>query len=97
MSPADEARDLLAQLGVASEGGLVSHSPINGQPIGSVAEASAADVAYACERAQAAFLKWRTVPAPRRGELVRLLGEELRAANRFRRMLRRRRRRVREL
>ena len=27
-----------------------------------------------------AFLQWRTVPAPRRGELVRLLGEELRAA-----------------
>ena len=33
-----------------------------------------------CDRAQAAFLQWRTVPAPRRGELVRLLGEELRAA-----------------
>ena len=33
-----------------------------------------------CERAQEAFLQWRTVPAPRRGELVRLLGEELRAA-----------------
>ena len=31
-------------------------------------------------RAHAAFLKWRIVPAPRRGELVRLLGEELRAA-----------------
>src|SRR5690606_11396689 len=31
-------------------------------------------------RARAAFLAWRTVPAPRRGELVRLLGEELRAA-----------------
>ncbi len=31
-------------------------------------------------RAQDAFLAWRTVPAPRRGELVRLLGEELRAA-----------------
>jgi aldehyde dehydrogenase (NAD+) len=31
-------------------------------------------------RAHAAFLAWREVPAPRRGELVRLLGEELRAA-----------------
>jgi aldehyde dehydrogenase (NAD+) len=31
-------------------------------------------------RAQAAFTAWREVPAPRRGELVRLLGEELRAA-----------------
>jgi aldehyde dehydrogenase (NAD+) len=37
-------------------------------------------LAGACERAHAAFLQWRTVPAPRRGELVRLLGEELRAA-----------------
>ena len=32
------------------------------------------------ERAQSAFLAWREVPAPRRGELVRLLGEELRAS-----------------
>src|SRR3546814_5269635 len=30
-------------------------------------------------RAQAAFLAWRNVPAPRRGELIRLLGDELRA------------------
>ncbi|HVH49586.1 MAG TPA: aldehyde dehydrogenase family protein, partial [Sphingomicrobium sp.] len=30
--------------------------------------------------AQHAFLRWRTVPAPRRGEFVRLLGEELRTA-----------------
>jgi len=80
MSPADEARDLLAQLGVNSGGSLISHSPIDGQPIGSVAEASPADVATACERTQQAFLTWRTVPAPRRGELVRLIGEELRAA-----------------
>jgi aldehyde dehydrogenase (NAD+) len=29
--------------------------------------------------AQSAFLAWRSVPAPRRGELIRLLGEELRA------------------
>ncbi|MCL6740440.1 aldehyde dehydrogenase family protein [Sphingomonas sp. RB56-2] len=80
MSPADEARDLLAQLGVTSSGTLASHSPIDGQQIGSVEEASAAAVAAACDRAQGAFLAWRTVPAPRRGELVRLIGEELRAA-----------------
>ena len=80
MSPAEEARQLLAQLGVTGTGSLESQSPIDGQLIGSVAEASAADVASACERAQKAFLQWRTVPAPRRGELVRLIGEELRAA-----------------
>jgi aldehyde dehydrogenase (NAD+) len=80
MSPADEACDLFAQLGLSGSGSLVSHSPIDGQPLGSVVEASAADVTAACERAQQAFLQWRTVPAPRRGELVRLIGEELRAA-----------------
>jgi aldehyde dehydrogenase (NAD+) len=80
MTPAEEARDLLTQLGVQVGGGLESRSPIDGQVIGSVAEANSADVAKACERAQAAFLVWRTVPAPRRGELVRLIGEELRAA-----------------
>ena len=79
-STADETRDLLAQLGVKSGGSLSSRSPIDGQIIGSVAEANAAGVTGACEKAQRAFLEWRTVPAPRRGELVRLIGEELRAA-----------------
>ena len=80
MSPADEVRELLKELGVSSQGSLESRSPIDGAVIGSVAEAKAKDVAAACGRAQRAFLAWRTVPAPRRGELVRLLGEELRAA-----------------
>jgi aldehyde dehydrogenase (NAD+) len=80
MSPADETRQLLAALGVAVSGGLESRSPIDGQVIGSVAAASAGDVEAACAHANDAFLKWRLVPAPRRGELVRLLGEELRAA-----------------
>ena len=80
MSPAEEARALLSQLGVAGGGSLESRSPIDGQVIGSVAESNSADVAAACERAQQAFLDWRKIPAPRRGELVRLIGEELRAA-----------------
>ena len=79
-STADEAHDLLIQLGVGSGGSLASRSPIDGQIIGNVAEANAADVTDACERARRAFLEWRTVPAPRRGELVRLIGDELRAA-----------------
>ncbi len=78
MTSIEEARDLLARLEVNCSGELESFSPIDGNLIGSVAEAS--DVAAACERAQRAFLDWRTVPAPRRGELVRLLGEEIRAA-----------------
>ncbi len=80
MKPAEETASILRQLGVQNAGALASHSPIDGVCIGSVAEASAGDAAAACERAQTAFLAWRTVPAPRRGELVRLLGEELRAA-----------------
>ncbi len=75
-----DARQILTALGVESGGTLESRSPIDGESIGSVAEANTADVSVACERAQEAFLKWRTVPAPRRGELVRLIGEELRAA-----------------
>ena len=77
---AEEAADILRQLNVTGGGSLDSHSPIDGSRIGSVAEATVSDLAAACERAQTAFLAWRTVPAPRRGELVRLLGEELRAA-----------------
>jgi len=80
MSPAEETAEILRQLGVSGGGGLESVSPIDGRRIGLVIEASARDVTSACESAQTAFLAWRSVPAPRRGELVRLLGEELRAA-----------------
>src|SRR5829696_5474621 len=80
MSPAEETRQLLATLGVAVSGSLESRSPIDGELIGTLAAASADDVEAACAHAQDAFLAWRLVPAPRRGELVRLLGEELRAA-----------------
>jgi aldehyde dehydrogenase (NAD+) len=77
MSPAEEAAGLLGHFGVEGAGELASRSPIDGAEIGRV---RAGDPASACERAAEAFLRWRTVPAPRRGELVRLLGEELRAA-----------------
>jgi aldehyde dehydrogenase (NAD+) len=58
---------------------LVSFSPIDGRELGRVNSASAADVGAAIGRAHQAFLVWRDVPAPRRGELLRLFGEELRA------------------
>lgn len=77
MTPAEEVAELLHLFGIESAGKLVSISPIDGKPIGRVC-AGAPD--HACERAAAAFLKWRAVPAPRRGELVRLLGETLREA-----------------
>lgn len=76
--------DLLARLGVTLSApgtpGLTARSPIDGAVLGTVPAATPDAVQAALERAQAAFLAWRAVPAPRRGELVRLLGEELRAA-----------------
>ncbi|MGQ0661799.1 L-piperidine-6-carboxylate dehydrogenase [Sphingosinicella sp.] len=62
-----------------SGGELPSFSPIDGRELGRVRAVSRDDVAAAIGRAHDAFLAWRDVPAPRRGELVRLLGEELRA------------------
>ena len=77
-----ESHTLLAALGVAptayTDGKLVARSPIDGQPTGAVNAASPSDMHEAIAQAQAAFLPWRSVPAPRRGELVRLFGDELR-------------------
>ncbi|MEH6776157.1 MAG: aldehyde dehydrogenase family protein, partial [Cereibacter changlensis] len=61
-------------------GTLDSHSPVTGERIAQLPEQDAAAVSDAIGRAATAFRSWREVPAPRRGELVRLLGEELRAA-----------------
>jgi aldehyde dehydrogenase (NAD+) len=77
MTPAQETDRLLELAGVTSAGKLVSTSPIDGKPIGRV---TVGDPGHAASRAAEAFLKWRTVPAPRRGEFVRLLGERLREA-----------------
>jgi aldehyde dehydrogenase (NAD+) len=77
MTPAEEAARLLDRFGIVSRGSLTSYSPIDGAEIGRV---ETGDPQGACDAAAAAFLQWRIVPAPRRGELVRLLGEELRAA-----------------
>jgi aldehyde dehydrogenase (NAD+) len=78
-----EVRELLSRLGVQeskyAEGELVVRSPITGQVIARVAKTPEADAREAIAAAQKAFLTWRGVPAPRRGELVRVLGEELRA------------------
>ncbi len=61
-------------------GSLPVRSPIDGAEVARIAQVSAADMPAVIARAKAAFTEWRIVPAPRRGELVRLLGEELRAA-----------------
>ena len=78
------AVDLLTRLGLTQEetggGTLAVTSPIDSAEIARVAETAPADMAAVIDRSQAAFRAWRDIPAPRRGELVRLLGEELRAA-----------------
>jgi aldehyde dehydrogenase (NAD+) len=79
-----QAHALLQSLGVAptllQEGALVVRSPIDGAPLATLAPDTPAQVAQKVTQAQHAFLAWREVPAPARGELIRLLGQELRAA-----------------
>jgi aldehyde dehydrogenase (NAD+) len=53
-------------------------SPIDGRRVASVRTASDDDYNKAIERAQEAFLKWRSTPGPVRGETVRRLGKALR-------------------
>jgi aldehyde dehydrogenase (NAD+) len=76
---ATATRSAFERLGIAlPEGDLESRSPIDGLVIGAVRSTSAPDVAAAVDRAHGAFLAWRNVPPPRRGELVRRFGEVLR-------------------
>src|ERR1700723_4232988 len=76
--------DILERLGLTgaavSGGALPVRSPIDGAEIARIRETAAADMPAIIDRAHTAFLAWREVPAPRRGELVRLLAEELRAS-----------------
>ncbi|SDE24490.1 aldehyde dehydrogenase (NAD+) [Salipiger thiooxidans] len=59
-------------------GGMAVISPVTGTAVASLATHSAGDAATAIDLAASAFRTWRMVPAPRRGELVRLYAEELR-------------------
>jgi aldehyde dehydrogenase (NAD+) len=83
-SVADEIRSILDRLGVPESAfGQVGHparSPITGEVVVHVRETTAEEARAAIGRSHAAFKEWRKVPAPRRGEFVRLIGEELRAA-----------------
>jgi len=84
MNAADQARAVLTRLGVAESAfdpeGLTTRSPVDGSVGRALRVADEAATDAALSAAVAAFDVWRRVPAPRRGELVRLLGEELRAA-----------------
>jgi len=57
---------------------IESFSPVNDELIGSVISASKDDYEKVITKAQAAFLEWRLWPSPRRGEVVRQIGEALR-------------------
>ncbi|QUM73429.1 aldehyde dehydrogenase family protein [Sphingopyxis granuli] len=80
----EETGRLLDALGVDraawSDGSMPSLSPLTGEQVAMVRVSGAADIDAALDRTTAAFRAWSRVPAPRRGELVRLFGEELRAA-----------------
>ncbi|MFW7267997.1 aldehyde dehydrogenase family protein [Gluconacetobacter sp. Hr-1-5] len=81
---ASEVHDLLVGLGVPAArftgGTLAVRSPVTGEEIARVVETTPDDARRTIGAAAEAFKAWRRVPAPRRGELVRLLGEELRAS-----------------
>src|SRR5438876_50166 len=60
-------------------GALRVTSPIDGSELGHVNKHSPADVETMIDKAVSSFKKWRGIPPPQRGELIRLFGEELRA------------------
>ncbi|MDX1836832.1 aldehyde dehydrogenase family protein [Legionella taurinensis] len=86
--------DLLSKLGIASinpgafsgqgwrsemQGGrLASYCPATGEKLAEVATCTLADYETVLERAEKAALAWRQVPAPKRGEIIRQMGEALR-------------------
>lgn len=78
-----QTHDLLIALGVdparITDGALPVRSPVTGETIAHVGAASPAEIEAAIAQADAAFRAWRLVPAPRRGEFVRRIGEALRA------------------
>ena len=80
----DEALAILSRLGVPESAlareGLPASSPITGEVITHIRITRPQDTSAAIGRAVQAFEAWRKVPAPRRGEFVRIVAEELRAA-----------------
>jgi aldehyde dehydrogenase (NAD+) len=64
---------------LSPKGEIIVHSPIDGQEIARVAQTPLSEVDKIIDQAHTAYLTWRALPAPKRGELIRLFGEELRA------------------
>ena len=59
-------------------GMLTSYNPTNEKPLANINLCSEGDYQIVIDRAQKSFLSWRNVPAPKRGEIVRQIGEKLR-------------------
>src|SRR5882757_5096484 len=82
MNLSQQVDELLQACGVERklyrEGQLVSRSPIDGGKLAQLIATSAGAVDSHIAKAQQAYLQWRALPAPRRGELIRLFGAELR-------------------
>lgn len=79
---AAHSREILERLGAGDpfdpNGDLVCRSPIDGSELGRLRSHTPAEVADVIGAAHTAFERWRTVPAPARGQFVRELGELLR-------------------
>jgi aldehyde dehydrogenase (NAD+) len=56
---------------------LESFSPINGKKIGSVALATKNDFNHVVSAAKNSFIKWSTIPGPKRGEIIKEISDEL--------------------
>jgi aldehyde dehydrogenase (NAD+) len=80
----DNVGSVLAKLNIPTKaftaGTLVVRSPITGEIIANCVETGADGAKAVIGKAADAFLAWRKVPAPQRGELVRLFAQELRAS-----------------
>lgn len=68
----------LKATGSRNRGAFESYSPVDGKLIGKVFKASKADYDALVKMSQSAFTEWRSVPAPKRGEVVRQIGNKLR-------------------
>src|SRR6266487_6677702 len=84
MNLSNDVDSILQGVGVYRDryrgGERVVRSPLTGETIAQVEDANPDGVTEAIGQSEKAFLAWRSLPAPRRGEFVRILGEELRAA-----------------
>ncbi|MGH1375478.1 MAG: L-piperidine-6-carboxylate dehydrogenase [Alphaproteobacteria bacterium] len=77
-----KTQDILSGIGLddtlVTGGNLAVYSPIDGMKIADVHTDNIDETNRKIEQSVQAFKAWRTVPAPRRGELIRILGEVLR-------------------